>query len=242
MKLLDNNEDAKQKSGSKKRPSTSKGLKNTNFKEVEDLKKNLTGVENKQNIRKNKKYLTKIMEYDLIHHQEEEEEEQEQEQEESNRLNTFNRLGDHQHKFSEDEFFKSLHKENKEHIIKNVEEKKAENLKNKRLMKEIVSSIIDISEVYYDFQNTKNEELIDVKIWNELAEKFIYNKQIIKRKKKKKVLSEEEIGNYNFDINVPIDEKYSQNFGIYEISEMKNYLNQIGNKYDKNKNNLFFKK
>ena len=231
MKLSNNSEDTKQKSSSKKRPLTSKGLQN-NLKAVEDLKKNLGGGDKNQNIRKNRKLLTKIMEYDLI---------EQEEQEDSFRLNTVNTFGDN-NKFKEEDFFKKLHKENKDHLKKNMEKKKEENVINKRYMKEIVSAIIDISEVYYDFQHAKNEELIDVKKWNELVEKFIYNKQIIKRKKKKKVLTEEEIGNKNFDINTPIDEEYSKNFGIYEINEMKNYLNQVGNKYDKNKNNLFFKK
>ena len=120
--------------------------------------------------------------------------------------------------------------------------KKSENLVNKKNMKEIVFSIIDMAEVYYDYQIANEEELVEVKKWNDVIYKFIHNKPIIKRKKKKKVLIEEEIGNANFDIYSPIDEEYSKNFGQYEICELKNYVYKIGNKYDSNKNNLFFKK
>ena len=217
------NDDSKQKTGTKKRPLTSKQTKN-NIKQIEDLKENL---EKKQ--KNYKKFLSKIMESDLIG------------EEDSSQLSNINSLKN-KDKFSEAAFFKSLHKEKKDDRIKKTEQKKTENLINKKFMKEIVSTIIDMTEVYYDCQQIKGEELIDVKKWNETLEKFIYNKQIIKRKKKKKVLTEEEIGNHDFDVYTPINEEYSKNYGIYEINEMKNYLNQVGNKYDKNKNNLFFKK
>ena len=144
--------------------------------------------------------------------------------------------------FGEDSFFKKLNKEQKDDRIKEFQMKKSENLVNKKSMKEIVLSIIDMTEVYYDYQQLKEEELIDIKKWHEIEEKFIHNKPIIKRKKKKKVLTEEEIGNYDFDIYEPIDDEYSKNYGEHEICEMKNYIYQIGNKYDRNKNNLFFKK
>ena len=106
----------------------------------------------------------------------------------------------------------------------------------------MVSSIIDMTEVYYDYQQNNEKELIDIKKWNEVIDKFIHNKPVVKRKKKKKVLTEEEIGNLNFDLNSPMDEEYSINNTEYEISEMKNYAYRVSDEYGRNKNNLFFKK
>ena len=140
-------------------------------------------------------------------------------------------------------FFKSLHKEKKDsHRIVDQKKRRAENIINKKNIREMIFAIIDMTEVYYDYQNDKNEELIDLDKYHDVKYKFIHNKPIIKRKKKKRVLTEEEIGNSNFDVYTPIDEEYSKNYGIDEINELKNYINNIGNKYDKNKNNLFFKK
>ena len=120
--------------------------------------------------------------------------------------------------------------------------KKTENLLNKKFMKEMVSSIIDMTEVYYDYQQNNEKELIDIKKWNEIIDNFIHNKPVIKRKKKKKVLTDEEIGNLNFDLNSPMDEEYSINNTEYEISEMKNYAYRVSDEYGRNKNNLFFQK
>ena len=50
----------------------------------------------------------------------------------------------------------------------------------------MVFSIIDMTEFYYDYQNEKDLELIDIDKWHEIKYKFIYNKPIIKRKKKEK--------------------------------------------------------
>ena len=55
-------------------------------------------------------------------------------------------------------------------------------------------------------------------------------------------MTEEEIGNLNFDLNSPMDEEYSINNTEYEISEMKNYAYRVSEEYGRNKNNLFFKK
>ena len=146
--------------------------------------------------------------------------------------------------FNEEKFFKKLNKEkidSKSNDIKKILKRKSENILNKKYIRNMVFSIIDMTEFYYDYQNEKDLELIDIDKWHEIKYKFIYNKPIIKRKKKKRALTEEEIGNYDFDVFAPIDEEYSQNYGIYEIDEMKNFLNQRGN-YDRNKNNLFFKK
>ena len=238
---LDSDIDIKQNSFNKKRPSTAKGLK----KNVE-LEKNLNKINDIQQINEkykliNKNYekkLSKISESDfrgeidsnkmnkINSFQEEEEKEEEKEKED----------------FNEDTFFKGLNKEKINIKTYNIHKRKKENILNKNYMREIISSIIDMTEVYYDYQITKNIELIDIDKWHEIKYKFIYNKPIIKKKKKKRVLTEEEIGNYNFDVFTPINEEYCKNYGINEIDEMKNYLSQIGNKYDRNKNNLFLKK
>jgi tRNA(Met) C34 N-acetyltransferase TmcA len=107
----------------------------------------------------------------------------------------------------EDVFFKNLNTEENDdkNRMKKFQMKKTENLLNKKFMKEMVSSIIDMTEVYYDYQQNNEKELIDIKKWNKIIDKFIHNKPAVKRKKKKKVLTEEEIGNLNFDSNSPLD-------------------------------------
>ena len=216
----------------KKRPFTakesktiikSKDIKNEN---LEDNNSNNDITQNKFK-RNYKKYLSKI------------EEDKFNFEEKLNQLRNLNN-NDTSDIFNEITFFNNLNSGKKDN--KNLQNKKGENLNNKKYMKEIVSIIIDMTEVYYDYQNAKGEELIDMKKWHEIEYKFIHNKSIIKRKKKKKILTEEEIGNSGFDMYEKIDEEYAKNFGKYEISEMKNYINKIGNKYDSNKNNLFFKK
>ena len=46
--------------------------------------------------------------------------------------------------------------------MKKYQMKKTENLFNKIFMKEMVSSIIDVTEVYYDYQQNNEKELIDI--------------------------------------------------------------------------------
>ena len=223
------------KHNNKKRPLTAKESKNI-LKQKDNNKINNQYYYNKTNIEKkkekinniHKKYLSKIMEDDF--------------KVEENSSELSNNNLNNKEDFNEDTFFQNLNKEKKDDRIKKFQMKKTENIVNKKNMKEIVLSIIDMTEVYYDYQQLKGEDLINIKKWQEIEEKFIQNKPIIKCKKKKKVLTEEEIGNFNFDIYTPIDEEYSKNYGEYEICEMKNYVYQIGNKYDRNKNNLFFKK
>ena len=124
-----------------------------------------------------------------------------------------------------------------------IEKKKKEYITDTKNIKEIISSIIDITEAYYDYQVNTGEEFIDLDLWNKITYNFIINKSIIKKKKEKKVSLEEEEGNINFDMmNEKIDEKFAKNYGINELNEMKNYLGLIGKKYDKNKNNLYTKK
>ena len=129
-----------------------------------------------------------------------------------------------------------------EEIMKLMEKKRKEYAIDTINMKNIISSIIDITEIYYEYQNKNNSELIDLNIWNNISYNFIHNINIVKQKKIAKILTEEENGNNNFNIFSPIDEKYSRNFGENEFNEMKNYLFNIGIKYDINKNNLFIKK
>ena len=134
---------------------------------------------------------------------------------------------------------KSLTDEEK---IKKIEQKKKEYFYDTKNMQEIISSIIDITEVYFDYQNNNKSEFIDLEQWNKISYNFIHNKNIIKRRKVKKIELEEERGNLNFNVYKEIDENYSKNYGENEKNEFKNYLYNIGKKYDKNKNNLYIKK
>jgi hypothetical protein len=235
---LDNND--KKNETSKKRPLTGKEP-NKSLKMSENLDKinniqliNQKYKEYNDDFNDNfkidaKKRLSQIPEYDI------------NEIQDSFQMESFNNIEEPED--LNENFFKSLHKEKKDsHREIDPKKRRAENIINKKNIREIIFSIIDITEVYYDYQNDKNEELIDLDKYHDVKYKFIHNKPIIKRKKKKRALTEEEIGNSNFDVYTPIDEEYSKNYGIDEINELKNYINNIGNKYDKNKNNLFFKK
>ena len=54
--------------------------------------------------------------------------------------------------------------------------------------------------VYY--QQKESSEIINLSEWKMLMEKFIHDETIkVEREEKKVEISEEEIGNYNFDIN-----------------------------------------
>ena len=235
---LDNND--KKNETIKKRPLTSKES-NKSLKSNENLDKinNIQLINQKykefnddsnDNIKFDaKKRLSQIPEYDI------------NEVQDSFQMESFNNIEEPED--LNENFFKSLHKEKKDsHRVIDPKKRRAENIINKKYIREMIFSIIDMTEVYYDYQNDKNVELIDLDKYHDVKYKFIHNKPIIKRKKKKRVLTEEEIGNSNFDVYTPIDEEYSKNYGNDEINELKNYINNIGNKYDKNKNNLFFKK
>ena len=129
-----------------------------------------------------------------------------------------------------------------EEKIKQIEQKKREYYYDTKNIQEIISSIIDITEVYFDYQHSTKSEFIDLEQWNKITYKFIHNISIIKRKKVTKVISEEEKGNLNFNFYGKIDDNYLNNFNENEKNEFKNYLYNIGKKYDRNKNNLFVKK
>ena len=65
----------------------------------------------------------------------------------------------------DDVFFKNLNTEKNDdkNGMKKLLTEKTENLLNKKFMKEMVSSIIDMTEVYYDYQQNNEKELIDIK-------------------------------------------------------------------------------
>ena len=108
-------------------------------------------------------------------------------------------------------------------------------------MKNVLSSIIDITEIYFEYQNNTGEEFIDLERWNKISYDFIHNKNIIKHHKAKKIKIKEEKDNTSSNKNTQIsNEKLSKN--LEDKNEMKNYLYNIGIKYDINKNNLYIKK
>ena len=129
-----------------------------------------------------------------------------------------------------------------EEKILEIKQKKRQYIYDTKLMKEIISSLIDITEIYFDHQNNTGSEFIDLEKFNKISYNFIHNKSIVKRKKVIKVETEEEKGNLYFNMYKPIDENYLKNFGENEINELKNYLFHIAKKYDKSKNNLYVKK
>ena len=125
---------------------------------------------------------------------------------------------------------------------KKIEQKKRQYFYDIKNIKEIISSIIDITEVYYEYQNNTGSEFIDLEKFNKISYNFIHNKNLVKRKKEIKIIIEEEKGNLHFNVYDKIDEKFLKNFGDVEKNELKNYLFHIGKKYDKTQNNLYVKK
>jgi hypothetical protein len=101
----------------------------------------------------------------------------------------------------------------KEEKMKEIELKKRQYIYDTKLMKEIISSLIDITEIYFECQNSTGSEFIDLEKFNKISYNFIHNKNIVKRKKVIKIETEEEKGNLNFNMYKPIDEKYLKNFG-----------------------------
>ena len=146
--------------------------------------------------------------------------------------------------FDADQFFTLLSTEGKFPHIQN----KNQFLYDKMNITETVMSIIDIVEFFAE--NIKREDkkkidqLIHLNMYKETMDKFIHNKTIIKRPKKTKILSEEQIGNKTFDLyNNKINiEEDSKNFSFEEFSEFKNYFYHFGNKYNINIHNIFIKK
>ena len=136
---------------------------------------------------------------------------------------------------TEEERFKLIEKRKKQYIIDTKD------------MNNILSSIIDIMEIFYDYQNNTGNEFIDIEKFNKVSYDFIHNKDLVKRRRNKKIKPKEEkiiISNHsNINKSSKIsNEKYFKNLEEKDKNEMKNYLFNIGKRYDLNKNNLFVKK
>ena len=128
-----------------------------------------------------------------------------------------------------------------EERLKLHEKKKKQFIIDTKNIKNIISSLIDITEIYFEYQNNTGEEFIDLERWNKISYDFIHNKNIIKHHKAKKIKIKEEKDNTSSNNNTQIsNEKLSKN--LEDKNEMKNYLYNIGIKYDINKNNLYIKK
>ena len=148
---------------------------------------------------------------------------------------TVNSKNKQKKKLTEEERFKLIEKRKKQYLIDTKD------------IKNVLSSIIDITEIFFDYQNKTGSEFIDLEKFNKVSYDFIHNKSLVKHHRTKKIKPKEEkiiVSNHsNINKNSQIsNEKYSINFEEKDKNEMKNYLFNIGKKYDLNKNNLFIKK
>ena len=124
-----------------------------------------------------------------------------------------------------------------------AEKRKKQYIMDTKDMKEILSTIIDITEIYFEYQNNTGSEYIDLEKWNTISYDFIHKKKLVKRFSVIKPKIKEEKVNINANKSSQMNnEKFAKNFEEKDKNEMKNYLYHIGKKYDLNIKYLFIKK
>ena len=142
--------------------------------------------------------------------------------------------------FNEKRFFDALDKETYNFHLMITKNKIKKKEKYSPYLKGIVYKLVDLVDECVYFQQKENSDLINLNEWKLLMEKFIHDETIkVDREEKKIEISEEEIGNYNFDINNK-DENINKKFDKYETEELMNYLNYVGD-YNNNNNNFNLK-
>ena len=146
--------------------------------------------------------------------------------------------------YDENKFFEKLFRESGNYF-QMKSKKRQEKLKNyKKNIEKIVYSLIDITDLCYNYKNESIQKLVDVQEWNKITNNFINNNPIIvtKKEKPKPKLVPEDLDNSSFNLYNIINEKEIKKFGQYEYDELRNYIYLIGDKYDPAKNCLFVKK
>ena len=144
--------------------------------------------------------------------------------------------------YDENKFFEKVFREGGNYFQNKAKERHKEIAYNRKIIKNVVYSLLDITDLCFDYKNTHNTKLVDIEEWNKMINNFLNNKPIIPKKEKPKPKIEEDLDNSNFNLYNPIKEEEIKEYGQYEYNELKNFIYFTGEKYDPEKNSLFVKK
>ena len=141
--------------------------------------------------------------------------------------------------FDEKNFFDDLDKENFNFFKMKTEKRHKEILYNRKIIKNIVNSLLDIVDLCFEYKNEHNKKLVEMDEWDKIISKFISGNLIITKKEApKKINIEENLDNSEYNIYTPIKKEDENDFGEYEYDELQNFKFLIGNKFDPEKNNV----
>ena len=155
----------KQKSDNKNKPATKESEKTINTLDIKDKKK-------KDKRKQLKRGLTKIEETEVVPTQN------------SVPSSLVSNIKVEEEDYNKNKFQKEntipiekpKKEKTKEEKMKEIELKKRQYIYDTKLMKEIISSFIDITEIYFECQNNTGSEFIDLEKFNKLSYNFIHNK------------------------------------------------------------------
>ena len=144
--------------------------------------------------------------------------------------------------YDENKFFEKVYREGGNYFQNKAKERHKEILSNRKKIRNIVYSLLDITDLCFDYKNIHNTKLVDIEEWNKIINNFLNNKPIIQKKEKPKPKIEEDLDNSAFNLYNPLKEEEIKEYGKYEYDELKNFIYFLGDKYDPLKNSLFVKK
>ena len=157
-------------------------------------------------------------------------------------LNKNSFLNDINQDFDKNMFFEHFDKENLNHFKRKAEKRHKEIICNRKIIKNIVNSLIDIANLCFDYKIEHNKKLVEMDEWNKIISNFISGNSLIVKKEKPKIKIEEDLDNSSYNLYLPIKQEILNDFGQYEYDELKNFIHLVGDKFDPEKNNLFVKK
>ena len=144
--------------------------------------------------------------------------------------------------YDEKKFFEKVYQESGNYYRNKANERHKEIIYNRNIIKNVVYSLLDITDLCYNYKNEHNTKLVDSEEWNKMIHNFLNDIPIIPKKEKPKLKKEEGLDNSSFNIYNSFKKEQLREFGQYEYDELKNYIYFIGEKYDPAKNCLFVKK
>lgn len=144
--------------------------------------------------------------------------------------------------YDEKKFFERVFREGGNYFRNKAKERHKEIEYNRKVIKNVVYSLLDITDLCYDYKNQHNSKLVDAEEWKKIINNFLNNEPLIKKKEKPKQKKIEDLDISSFNLYNTFKKDEIKQFGQYEYDELKNYINLIGEKYDPAKNSLFVKK
>ena len=141
--------------------------------------------------------------------------------------------------YNEKLFFEEMNNLNRNVFSMQAERRKEKYIKNRKNIKNVVYSLIDITNLCYELGKDKQNELVDINEWNKIISNFINNEINVKEKGEEKNKTQKIVSNINFDLYNKINTTELTNYGQYEYDELKNYINSWGKKYNSKLNNIF---